>query len=93
MIFGNFHDQPILPKYYDLLNDNDDDKNNIAGTPVYDVFPDKKLVKYSVVPNAPNADANDKDIDYDTIIDDDDSLTSNIEPPQEEMTEIEGVDA
>ena len=40
ILFGNFHDQPIPPDYYDFLNDNDDDDNNIPGTPVDDVFPD-----------------------------------------------------
>ena len=36
LLFGDFHDQPIPPDYYDLLNDDDgdDDDNNIPGTPI-----------------------------------------------------------
>ena len=41
LIFGNFIDQPIPPDYYNFLNDDDDDGNNIPGTCIDDVLPDK----------------------------------------------------
>ena len=41
-LVGKFHDQPIPPDYYDLLNDDDEDNNNITGAPDDYVLPDKK---------------------------------------------------
>ena len=93
LLIGNFHDQPIPPDYYDFLNDDDDDHNNITSTPVENVFPDNKEMEYALLPNTPGAYAKDEDIDYETIIDDSDSLNTAIEPLQNEMMEIEGVDA
>ena len=40
LIYGEFNDQPIPSNYYNFLNDDDDDGNNIPGTPVGDVLPD-----------------------------------------------------
>ena len=40
LLFGDFHDQPIPPEYYDFLNDNNDDDYIITGTPVHDLFTD-----------------------------------------------------
>ena len=42
LLFGKILDQPIPPNYYDLLNDDNDDdnENNIPGTPVADFLPD-----------------------------------------------------
>ena len=45
------------------------------------------------MPNAPGADDNDEDIEDVTVIDHADSLTSVIDPLQDEILEIEGVDA
>ena len=59
LIFGYFNDQPIPSNYYNFLNDDNDDGNNIPGTPVDDLFPYNGVVEDSVVPNAPGADAND----------------------------------
>ena len=42
---------------------------------------------------APDANSNNEDIYNDTIIDDSGSLTSIIDPLQDKITEIEGVDA
>ena len=36
--FWKFHDQPIPPEYYDFLNDEDDDGNNITSTLIDDVL-------------------------------------------------------
>ena len=58
IFFGNFHDQPIPPGYYDFLNDNND--NNTPVATVDDVFPDNEGVEDAVIPNAPNAYDNDK---------------------------------
>ena len=78
--FGGFHDQPIPPDCYDLLNDNDDYNNNIPGTPVDNFFSLKKGVEDAVMQDAPDSDANDKDIYDNKIIGDDNSLTSDIYP-------------
>ena len=85
LFFGDFHDQPFPPEYYDLLNDNDGNENNIIGTPVDDVFLDNKGVEYSVISNAPDNDANDKDFYYDTVIDNAYSLTWSIDPLKDEI--------
>ena len=83
--FGDFNDQPIPSNYYNFLNDDDDDVNNVPGTPVDNVLLDNKVVEDAVVPNY-------EDINDDIIIDDDDSLTSDIDPPKNEILEMEGVD-
>ena len=59
LIFIDFHDRPIPPDYYDLLNDDDDDSNNTPGTPVDDVLLDNEGVEDAFVSNSPNTDGND----------------------------------
>ena len=71
--FRYFNDQPITPKYYDILNDDDDDENNIPGNPFDNVLLWNKILEDSVMPN-------DKDIDDEIIIDDADSLISATDP-------------
>ena len=44
LIFGNFNDQPIPTDYYDLLNDENGDENNMTGTTIDDVLLDSKGV-------------------------------------------------
>ena len=34
LIFGDFKDQPVASDYYNPLNNEDDDGNNIPGIPV-----------------------------------------------------------
>ena len=87
LIFGYLNDQPISSDYYNFLNYDDYDGNNVPGTPVDNVLPDNKVLEDVVVPN-------DEDINYDMIIiDDDDSLASDINPLQNEILEIEEVDS
>ena len=38
LVFGAFNDQPIPPDYYNFLNGDDNDENNIPGTPVNDII-------------------------------------------------------
>ena len=58
----------------------DDVGNNIPGTPVYDALPDNKVVEDAVIPNY-------EDINNDIIIiDDDDRLASDIDPPQKQSS-------
>ena len=100
-LFVDFYYQPIPPDHYDFLNDNDadgedyddDDDNNITGTPVDNFFPDNKGVEDAVAKNPPDTDANDEEIGNAIIMDDADSITSAIYPLQNEILEIEGVDA
>ena len=73
LIFGNFNDQPITSNYYNLLNDDDDNGNNIHGTPIGDALPDNEGVEDSVV-------TNDWDFNDEIIIDDNDILASYIDP-------------
>ena len=40
LMFGNLHDQPIPPNYYNFLNDDDDEGNNIPCTLADDDTPD-----------------------------------------------------
>ena len=40
LIFENFNDQPILSNYYNFLNDDNDDRNNITGNTIDDVLPE-----------------------------------------------------
>ena len=68
LVFGDFHNQPIPPDYYDFLTDYDDSKNNIPDTPVGDVLPYIGVVEYVVFTNYEGTNDN-------IIIDDADSLT------------------
>ena len=86
LIFGNFYDQLIPSDYYNILNDDNDDVNNITGTPVDYALPDNKGVEDAVFPS-------DEDINDEIIIDYDDRLASAIDPLQNEIMEIEGVDS
>ena len=45
LLFGDFNDQPIPSDYYNFLNDDDDDGNNIPCTPIDDVLPDNEVVE------------------------------------------------
>ena len=74
IIFGNFNYQPITSKYYNILNDGNNDDNNNPGTPVYDTLYKIEQVEDEVVPNSER-------INNDIIIDDDERLSSDIEPP------------
>ena len=51
LVFGNFNDQPIPLNYYNFLNYDDYDGNNITGTPVDGVLIYNKGVEDSVIPN------------------------------------------
>ena len=42
LMFGDFNDQPIPPDYYNILNDDNYDENNIPGTPVDDELPENE---------------------------------------------------
>ena len=42
--FGNLNDQPIPSNYYNILNDEGDDSNNIPDTPIDDALPDNEGV-------------------------------------------------
>ena len=77
LIVGNFNDQPIPSNYYNFLNDDNDDENNIPGNLVDDALPDNKVVKDAIV-------STDEEINYNTIIGDYDSLSSDIDPLQNE---------
>ena len=44
LVFGDFNDQQILPGYYNWLNDDNGDENDIPGNLVDDVLPDNKEV-------------------------------------------------
>ena len=74
LIFGYFNDQPIPSNYYNFLNDDDAVRNNIPGTPVENALPDNEVVEDAVGPN-------DEGINDETIVDDNDSLDSEIDPP------------
>ena len=78
LIFGYFNDQPIPSNYYNFLNDDDAVRNNIPGTPVENALPDNEVVEDAVGPN-------DEGINDETIVDDNESLDSEIDPPQNEM--------
>ena len=64
LIFGGFNDQPILSDFYNLLNDDNDDGNNVSGIPVDYDLPDNEGAEYLAIPN-------DEDIIDEKIIDDD----------------------
>ena len=74
IIFGDFNYQPIPSDYYDLLNDDNDDSNNIPVTSFGDALLDNKGVEYAVVPN-------DEDITDEIIIDYYDSVDTAIDHP------------
>ena len=76
LIYGYFNNQPIPSNYYNFLNDDNDDINNINGTLADNALPENKGLKDAVVPN-------DEDINDELIIDEYESLASNIEPLQE----------
>ena len=80
LISGNLNYKTIPSNYYNFLNDDDDDVNNISDTPVDDSLLNNGRVEYSVMPNTPGNDANDEDITNEIIIDDADSLTLVIDP-------------
>ena len=69
LIFGDFNDQPISSDYYNFLNNDNDDENNIPGTLVEDDLPGNKVAEDAVVQNNNN-------IINDVMFDDDDSLVS-----------------
>ena len=71
LIFDNFNNQPILSYYYNLLNDDDGNDNNITGNTVDNTLPENEGVEYAVS-------ASDEDINNGIIIDDDDRLASSI---------------
>ena len=87
IIFGDLNYQSIPYKYYNLLNDdNDDDSvNNIPRTPVYDELLDNEGVEDAVMPSY-------EEINNEIIINYDISLDSWIDHLQNEILEIEGVD-
>ena len=74
LIFENFNDQPIPSNYYNFLNDDYDNGNNIPGTPVDDDLQDNKVLENEAVQN--DEDINDKIVIYDYDI-----LASDIAPP------------
>ena len=57
LTFGDFNDQSIPSDYYSFLSNDDENDNNVPGTPVDDALPDNKGVEDVVLPN-------DKDINY-----------------------------
>ena len=79
VIFGYFNDQEISSNYYNFLNNYDEDNNHVTGTPVDNALLDNKGVEYLIMKN--NEDINDEII----IIDDDDSLASDIGALQNEI--------
>ena len=72
LIFGDSNDQPIPYNYYNFLNDDDDYRNNITGTPVADALQDNKGSEDAVIPN-------DEDINDEITIDNDNSIDSDID--------------
>ena len=85
IISGDFNDQPIPSNYYDFLNNDDDNGNNIPFTPIYGFLPYNKGMEDASMQN-------DEDIDNEIIMDIDDSLTLAIHIHQNETMKIEGVD-
>ena len=51
IIFGSFNDQPIPYIYYNFLNDDNGNVNDIPGTRVDDSLLDNEGVEYAVVLN------------------------------------------
>ena len=50
-LFGDFKEQTITYSYYNFLNDDNDEGNNIPGTPVDNALLDNEGVEYAVVTN------------------------------------------
>ena len=75
LIFGDFNDKLIPSHYYNFLNYDEEDGNNIPSATVDDALPDDKGVEYIVLTDY-------EDINDEIIIHDDDSLASEIEPLQ-----------
>ena len=73
LIFGYFNDKTIPSEYYNFLNDDNGDANNIPGTPVDNFLPKNEWVEDAAVPN-------DEDINDEIIIDYHDSIASYIDP-------------
>ena len=71
LIFGDFNDKTIPSEYYNFLNDDNGDANNITGTPVENVLLENKWVEDAAVPN-------EDDINDEITIEDNDSLASYI---------------
>ena len=44
LLFGDFNDQPITSEYYNLLNNDDYNVNNVTGTLVGYALPDNEVV-------------------------------------------------
>ena len=85
LILGNFNDQSIPYDYYNLLNYDDDNGNNIPGTLVENALPYNRVVEDAVI-------SNDEEINDEIIIEDDDILASYIETPHNNNIYIEVVD-
>ena len=75
IISGNFNYQHIPSNYYNILNDDNDDGNNIPGNPVDDALLDKKGVKYAIAQN-------DEDTNDEIMINNNYSLVPEIDPLQ-----------
>ena len=73
-IFGYLNDQLILLYGYNILNDYNDNDNNISVISVDDWLCENKWVEDPVMLSY-------EDINYEIIINDDDRLASDIEPP------------
>ena len=78
LIFGYLDSQPIPSKYYNFLNDDDEDGNNIPGTPIEYTLTYNKGLEYEIIPN-------DEYINNEIIIYDDYRLASDVDPPPNEM--------
>ena len=74
----NVSDLPVAPDYYNLINNDDNDGNNMTDNPVGNVLPDNEGFEYAVIPN-------NEAIGNDIIMDDDNSLASAIDPLQNEI--------
>ena len=57
LFFGDFNEQTIPPNYYNFLNDDNDNDNNIFGTRVYDDLLENEGLEDVVM-------VNDEDINY-----------------------------
>ena len=51
IIFGDFNDQPIPSDYYNLLKNDNNDGNNVPGTPFYNALSENEGVEDTVVKN------------------------------------------
>ena len=80
LIFGGFNNQPIPPPYSDFKNDYDD-----YGTPIDASLEDSEGVEDVVVKNYEYTNGK-------ISTDNDDILASDVDPLQNEIIDIEGVD-